>query len=115
MFFGQIMAHKANCKKVKGPHMKKRMIMPHKLKQTTKHLHASAAKSPLSDDATTPWQGDADQLNDGEQDAGSRCKAAGYKASGYRAARFRAVGYRASRCRAIFRCVTRFLTIFLNL
>jgi hypothetical protein len=50
--------------------MKKRMIMPHKLKQATKHLHALAVKSPLSDDATTLWQRDADQLNEGEQDAG---------------------------------------------
>jgi hypothetical protein len=52
--------------------MKKRMIMPRKLKQATKHLHASAAKSPLSDDTTTPWQRDADQLNEGEHDAGER-------------------------------------------
>jgi hypothetical protein len=68
MFFGQIMAPKENCKKFKGSQMKKRMIMPHKLKQATKHLHSSAAKSPFSDDATTPWQRDADQLNDGERD-----------------------------------------------
>ena len=68
MFFGQIMAPKENCKKFKGSQMKKRMIMPHKLKQATKNLHASATKSPFSDDATTPWQHDAYQLNEGEQD-----------------------------------------------
>jgi hypothetical protein len=69
MFFGQIMAPKENCKKFKGSQMKKRMIMPHKLKQATKHLHASTAKSPFSDDTTTPWQRDAYQLNEGERDA----------------------------------------------
>jgi hypothetical protein len=63
MIFGQIMAPKENRKKVHGSHMKKRMIMPHKLKQATNHLHASAVKSPLSDDATTPWQRDAGQLS----------------------------------------------------
>lgn len=72
MFFGQIMAPKENCKKFKGSQMKKRMIMPHKLKQATKHLHGSAAKSPFSDDATKPWQHDAYQLNEGERYAGER-------------------------------------------
>jgi len=66
------MAPKENCKKFKGSQMKKRMIMPHKLKQATKHLHASAAKLPFSDDTTTPWQHDAYQLNEGEQEAGER-------------------------------------------
>jgi hypothetical protein len=66
------MAPKENCKKFKGSQMKKRMIMPHKLKQATKHLHASTAKSPFSDDTTTPWQRDAYQLNEGERDAEER-------------------------------------------
>lgn len=66
------MAPKENRKKVKGPQMKKRMIMSHKLKQATNILHTSAVKSPFSDNASTPWKWDAYQLNEGERDAGER-------------------------------------------
>jgi hypothetical protein len=58
MFFGQIMPPKEN-RKVNIASKKKRMILPHRVKQVAKHAHTSAVESPIDDNATTPGQPNA--------------------------------------------------------
>ncbi|WJX67942.1 hypothetical protein P8452_52362 [Trifolium repens] len=57
-------------RKVNIASKKKRMILPHRVKQVAKHAHTSAVESPIDDNATTPGQPNA-RHNDAElSDAG---------------------------------------------